>query len=313
MDENAVNDVINNEQAPEGNGTKTSTPEKRIKAEYIILAIVPSAILMMIQTIAQIPFLILAAVNLVNEGLVSDDPLADFNTIIHIFNDRYAICMYVIYSVLGLIVFGLWYFKGYVKKEPRVKLNDVFGIKSIVAVICLVISLNFVIDALMVLIKVFLPDLMNQYHELIEMSGLTTNPWIINIYTVTLAPILEELCFRGVTFKVLEKSGIKPVYIFIITSAIFGAVHMIPVQVVYAFIIAMFLAFLRYRYRSILLPLVAHILFNVLGTYCVDLINMIETSDGVTLIIGGISMFFVVFSIVLINSDKKAYRPAVSK
>ena len=37
---------------------------------------------------------------------------------------------------------------------------------------------------------------------------------------------------------------------------------------------------------------------------------MIESNDAVTLIIGGISMFVVVFSIVLINGDKKAYRPA---
>ena len=310
MDENAVNNVMNNEQVPESSGTDTATPKKRITAGYIFLAFVPVAILSMIQTIAQIPFLILATVNAVNEGLVSEDSISTLSTIMNIFAERYSVFMYVIYGVAGLIVFGIWYFKGYVKKEPRVKPGDVFGVKSVLAVICLVISLNFVIDALMVLIGFFFPSLIQQSYEILEQSGLVTDPWITAIYTVVMAPVLEELCFRGVTYKILEKSGIKTGFIFLLTSILFGAMHVIPVQVIYAFIIALFLAFLRYRYRSILMPLLAHLLFNVIGAYFNGVVEMIESSDGVTLILGGISMFVVVFSIVLINGDKKAYRPA---
>lgn len=310
MDENAVNEVMKNEQVPESTGTNTAAPKKRIIVGYIILGLVPAAILMMIQTIAQIPFLVLAAFNVVNEGLVSDNSIDNFNTIISVFNERYSIFMYALYGIAGIIVFGIWYFNGFVKKEPKVKLRDIFGVRSVVAVICLVISLNFVIDAMIVLIRFFIPSMIQQYNELIEMSGLVTDPWVNAIYTVTLAPILEELCFRGVSYKILEKSGIKPGYVILITSVVFGAIHMIPLQVTYAIIIALFLAFLRYRYRSILVPLLAHIMFNVLGSYLNGLIEMIESNDAVTLIIGGISMFVVVFSIVLINGDKKAYRPA---
>jgi hypothetical protein len=73
----------------------------------------------------------------------------------------------------------------------------------------------------------------------------------------------------------------------------------------------LFLGFLRYKYRSIKITIAAHILFNFTGTYISSLIqDLFDPSDAVMLIIGGISMFVLVAAIVLINSDKKAFKPA---
>ena len=78
-----------------------------------------------------------------------------------------------------------------------------------------------------------------------------------------------------------------------------------------ASILGFFLGFMRYKYRSIKITIAAHILFNFTGTYISLLIEEhFAPSDAVMLILGGIAMFVLVAAIVLINTDKKAFKPA---
>ncbi|MBQ1571097.1 MAG: CPBP family intramembrane metalloprotease, partial [Clostridiales bacterium] len=94
------------------------------------------------------------------------------------------------------------------------------------------------------------------------------------------------------------------------SSLLFGAMHLILIQVLYAAFLGMFLGYLRYKYRSIKITIAAHILFNFTGTYISLLIEEhFAPSDAVMLILGGIAMFVLVAAIVLINTDKKAFKP----
>ena len=47
---------------------------------------------------------------------------------------------------------------------------------------------------------------------------------------------------------------------------------------------------------------------NLLGSYGMSLLEKIGLSDGMSLILGGIALFVIVFTIVLVNGDKKAYK-----
>ena len=282
----------------------SETPKKRLKVGYLFLAIVPSALIMMIQTVVQFPFLIMSMLNLleVPGGFTYEALMDDFN-------EKYAAYVYIIYAVIGVIVFALWYYKGFVKKNPKVRLGDVFSPKSILAVLGFVIGLFFAINAFLILVDWFLPSLMDSYNELVEMSGVITNPVVTLIYGVILGPILEELCFRGVMYSLLEKSGVKVFWVILIQSLFFGAMHIVLVQVLYAAILGLFLGYLRYRYRSITITVLMHILFNLMGTFIGGAIEKLGFGDGVMLILGGIAHIAVAFTIVLIRSDKKAYRP----
>ena len=282
----------------------SETPKKRLKVGYLFLAIVPSALIMMIQTVVQFPFLIMSMLNLmeVPGGFTYEALMDDFN-------EKYAAYVYIIYAVIGVIVFALWYYKGFVKKNPKVRLGDVFSPKSILAVLGFVIGLFFAINAFLILIDWFLPSLMDSYNVLVEMSGVITNPVVTLIYGIILGPILEELSFRGVMYSLLEKSGVKVFWVILIQSLFFGAMHIVLVQVLYAAMLGLFLGYLRYRYRSITITVLMHILFNLMGTFIGDAIEKLGLGDGVMLILGGIALIAVVFTIVLIRSDKKAYRP----
>ena len=282
---------------------------KKIRIGFVFLSLVPMAILMMVQTMAQIPFLILAVVNAMDKAQTMPD-LDVYTEMMNIFSDKYAIYAYLIYAVIGLVIFSLWYYKGFVKKNPKVKLGDAFTVKSVISSILIVGALYFFITAFMTLAELLLPQAMEIYKEMVEAAGIVSDPILTIVYAIILGPILEELVFRGVTYGLLEKAGLKPGLIILISSLLFGAIHLILVQVLYAAFFGMFLGFLRYKYRSIKITIVTHILFNFTGTYISSFIEQYSPGNAVIYILGGISMFVLVGAILLINSDKKAFKPA---
>ena len=304
MEENNINNVQEQDVS-----VKPETPEKRLRIGYVFLSVVPAAVLLMIQTIAQIPFLIIASVEVLSEEGAGGDIFEAVEAILELFMNKYSTYMYLLYVVAGIIVFLIWYYNGFVKKSPRVKLNEIFGTKSIIAAISTAIGLYFFINAVMTLISCLMPSLIDSYNEMIESAGVVSNDFITIVYAIILGPVVEELCFRGVVFGFLEKSGVKPIVIIAVSGIIFGAVHLIPLQVVYAAVVGMFLGFLRYRYRSVLLTITTHILFNLTGTYIGGAVDSLGLGSGANLIFGGLALIALVFTVLLVNGDKKANKP----
>ena len=306
MEENVTNVPQNSDVS-----VKNDPPKSRIRIGYVFLSVVPVAVLMAVQTLAQIPFLILSCVDVIKG--TDPDSIDNFtvflDAIMMTFNEKYTVYMYLVYSVVGLIIFSIWYIKGFVKKNPKVKIGEVFGVKSILAAVFTAVGLYFSVNALMILVELVLPALIEMYNMMIEAAGVATDTIIVVAYTILLGPILEELCFRGVTFAILEKSGVKPRIIILISSLFFGAMHLIPVQVFYATIVALFLGYLRYKYRSIMITVVTHIIFNFFGAYVSGIFENLGLGDGIMLILGGVALFILVIAIVLVNGDKKAYKP----
>ena len=293
------------------NGTAAEPAKRRVRVGMIFLSIIPVAILLFIQTLSQIPFFVLAAADLAKDeiSLESSEEMIDVTqTLMKVFVDKYALYSYLLYAFIGILVFGIWYFIGFVKKNPKVRLSQVFGVKSVVASVGIVLGLNFAINAAFTIATQLLPDVMDEYVQLMETAGIGNNTLITLIYVIALGPLLEELCLRGVTYGFLEKSGIRPIFIVLISGVLFGAMHLNLVQGVYASVLGFFLGFLRYKYRSISLTVFAHILFNIMGTYGDTALQKMGISDGMILILGGISLIVLVFVIVLINGDKKAVR-----
>lgn len=303
MAENNVNQVQPaNVQVP-------AEEPKRVRVGYIFLSLVPVAVLLAIQTVTQIPFMAIAMAETVSEaGGNPGDVLDTMMRMSEVFNAKYAVWAYMLYGVIALVVFGSWYIKGFVKGKPRFKFSSVFGFKSVLATVGIVIGLTFTIDAGMTLASWLVPDVMDSYKQLIEASGLVDNVLITVIYGILMGPVLEELALRGLTFGYLEKSNIKPFFVILISGILFGAMHMNLVQGIYASFLGFFLGYLRYKYRSISITIICHILFNLMGTYGSEALSLLNLQEGAVLILGGISLFILAFAIVLINGDAKAYR-----
>jgi hypothetical protein len=91
---------------------------------------------------------------------------------------------------------------------------------------------------------------------------------------VFIAPILEELIFRGVMLSYLLKH--KSEWAAILFSALlFGLVHVSPDQVVWSFLGGIFLGYAYLKSQNILVPILFHSLNNFL--YYIYLCNNISS------------------------------------
>ncbi len=95
--------------------------------------------------------------------------------------------------------------------------------------------------------------------------AMSRNPFGI-LSIALLAPILEELLFRGAIQGGLQKSGIRPWTAILVSSLIFGVVHMNPAQIPFAFLLGMLFGWLYYRTGSLLPGIVGHVLNNSVAT-----------------------------------------------
>ena len=123
---------------------------------------------------------------------------------------------------------------------------------------------------------VFIFAAMYVLNLLIEQSGIpntmedtfiamSRNPFGI-LSIALLAPILEELLFRGAIQGQLQESGMRPWTAILVSSLIFGVVHMNPAQIPFAFLLGMMFGWLYYRTGSLLPGIVGHVLNNSIAS-----------------------------------------------
>ena len=76
---------------------------------------------LLLQTVSQVPFIIMAAAEVMNGGAATglSETIDFYESLMLVFNEKYSLYAYLIYAVLGLVVFGIWYYKGFVKNSPK--------------------------------------------------------------------------------------------------------------------------------------------------------------------------------------------------
>ena len=113
-----------------------------------------------------------------------------------------------------------------------------------------------------------LPDLMQDTFRAMSRN-------VFGIISITImAPLVEELLFRGAIQGYMLKKGIKPLHAILIASAIFGIVHMNPIQVPFAFAIGLIFGWLYYRTGSVVPGIIGHFINNSIA--CLQMATLTE-------------------------------------
>lgn len=94
------------------------------------------------------------------------------------------------------------------------------------------------------------------------------------IYSGILAPLVEEVIFRGGIFRLLRKK-LSFLWGAVLSSLLFGIYHGNLVQFIYATLLGMLLAYVYEKYGSLKAPIVAHVAANVV-------VCMLTWVDGFT-------------------------------
>lgn len=153
----------------------------------------------------------------------------------------------------------LWHLMhfGYFKlgKEPFKQVKGNVMLLSVVFIFCSMAVFNYMAQA------VDLPDNLE-----VQMAQMAKN--ICGVLAIAVVgPILEEVLFRGAIQGFLMRKFNNPWVGIVIASAIFGLVHMNPIQVFYAFFLGLVFGWLYYRTGSLMPCIVGHVLNNSLAAF----------------------------------------------
>lgn len=166
-------------------------------------------------------------------------------------------------AAYGIVVL-LWYKLAFVKKYTAEKKADfkknvlngkVIGSLVIAAVGC------YCLDILVAtLVGVLSPESMENFNNLMG-SALSGNEFMAFLSVVILAPIAEEILFRGIIFRMLSKHW-SEVAAIIVSAVLFGLYHMNLLQTIYVLPIGLLLGYTAYKCKSVLPCILIHMINN---------------------------------------------------
>lgn len=178
----------------------------------------------------------------------------------------------------------------------------------------------FFCNAVLPIVNVAAPKLMESYLELMESSGIVETA-AGNLAAVLVAPLGEELMFRGVTFCYAQRAvrGFKsPQAAFWAANAVqalcFGLFHGNLVQGTYAFVMGLFLGYLRKRYESLWASVAAHFLINATSLFLWERVaGLLPQTLPVYLILAAVSLAVALFGGILGGSPVRRENPLTGR
>lgn len=197
-------------------------------------------------------------------------------------NSDYSTIIMVMYSVICIAIFGMWYYHS-LGGDYLPNVSRTFSVMQLAGIVLLVPGMQFFSSYLIGAVSMVFPQWLEQYEELLETAGLDSSITIpMLFYSVILAPIGEELIFRGTTMHLARKA--LPFWLANVMQAfLFGVFHMNWIQGIYAFSLGLVLGYVCEKGGSIYYSIFLHFLFNFWGTVISNLLSGVSDDNAVWL------------------------------
>lgn len=150
------------------------------------------------------------------------------------------------------------------------KLNFNFSTKNIstyLFIFPMMLGMMFIAEFFTSLIPIkgpFFGELYEWFSKMMEQ--MSDDISIMIVMAVIMAPIFEEIVFRGIIQKGLINKGMKPLKAIWISAFVFGLVHGNPWQFVGAVLLGFVLGIVYYKTKSLLMPMLLHAFNNGIST-----------------------------------------------
>ena len=199
-------------------------------------------------------------------------------------------CIAMLISFISGIIL-LWFMSNSFKRSIQ-DLKFTFKPKETIDTVAMMYFLNYAIGIIGALLSKFgLPDTSPDF----SLNGSVLFNTFTFISVVILAPIFEELIFRGMILNTLTKYN--KMFAIIVTSLLFGLLHLNITQAIPAFFMSLVLCYMYVQTDSILVTILAHAGNNLL-------VLMSVYSDNFVLITVVI-MVFVIYGLITIILKSK--------
>lgn len=197
---------------------------------------------------------------------------------------------YILISGCATIL-AVWLFSKVRRKKFVQDFNLVpFNTNNLLPIVLLAIGCGLVISGYFFL----LPEtLMDSYDS--HMGGNEKGIVVMLLSTAVVAPIVEELIFRGILMSRLSKV-MNIVLAALFSTMTFGLLHGNIVQITYAVVLGLIMSFIAVRCASLLASCFFHIIVNVIGSLSITqmllgdsfIVNIIAGIIGLVIIIAAI-------------------------
>jgi membrane protease YdiL (CAAX protease family) len=202
-------------------------------------------------------------------------------------NDVSQELMYLFYVIGILICGGVFYFwyRREIQGELRGSLREVFTIKNISLFAVLGIGCQFFFSGVLSLLTPFFIDVFSDYSEVL--GALTSgNRVVVLLLMVVIAPVAEELIFRGVILHMANRY-VTFIGANILQAVLFGIYHDNVVQGIYAALLGFLLGMVYYKFKTIFASILLHMMINT-SSFLLYLLPDTTVSYVVTAITGAV-------------------------
>lgn len=236
------------------------------KVKTALFSTVPMLLSIGIQFFAVYYLLLIAAIFLFGIGPGVTGRFYDSSDLFTLISDMdFNTVAMIIFSFCCMVVFGIWYCKrcgGTLRLNFKKEIHPL----ELIGIVCLVPGTQYLSSLVASMVSAIFPSWLEAYEELLETAGLSGDVGtLMLIYSVFMAPISEELIFRGVTLRIAQRAF--PFWIAnLIQAVLFGAFHMNPLQGCYTCVIGLILGYICHKGGSLYHVIFFHFLFNLWGT-----------------------------------------------
>lgn len=161
------------------------------------------------------------------------------------------------------IIYSIWYRRLMKNEEILIKRKSI-NVKDICFILFLGLGALFltygIMNLLAACISMFSPQVISNYNNLMSYTD-EGNITLVVLRTVIMAPIFEELLFRGVTLN-RAKNMMSFYATNIFQAFLFGIIHMNIIQLVYTFPKGLLYGYVAFKYQSIIPSILLHIFNN---------------------------------------------------
>lgn len=173
-----------------------------------------------------------------------------------------AIVAGIAFIVAGIVCIR-YFAKTDIKKAEKAATSNPAVLKTPIAHICMVIAVPALVLGLNYLLELAgITNISESYKQTSELQYAASLPVALIVYGVV-APIVEEILFRGVVFNRMKENN-RIITSVILSSLVFAVYHQNIVQGIYAFIMGCIIAYLYELFGRFYVPVCVHIVSNVL-------------------------------------------------
>ena len=257
------------------------------KTKVLLFSSVPFFLSIGLQFVAVYYLLFIAAIFLFGVApILQGTEYSEYDLLMLTSDTNFTILLSIVFAVFCITVFAIWYYRS-CGGNFKIDIKKSFHPYEILGIVLLVPGTQFLSSIVTSLVSAVFPSWLEDYLELMENSGLSGEiPFLMMVYSVLLAPISEELIFRGVTLRIARRAF--PFWMAnIIQALLFGIFHMNALQGCYTFVLGLVLGYICEKGGTIYHVIFFHFLFNLWGTTASQwLLVDNEMLQGLIIIIG---------------------------